>query len=546
MKYHITHILLCTFFLVSCSIEEEQTSENQAPNIILILVDDMGYSDIGCFGGEISTPNIDLLAEKGTRFTQFYNNARCCPSRASLMTGLYPHQAGMGHQNVDHGHHSYSGRITNNATTIAEVLSENGYRTYHVGKWHLGNESEYWPDKKGFQQSFTLVEGAMNYYNRSPWLKNQDSLMITYNSESYLPKEGFYATTTFTDTAMAFVERHDFNSPLFMYLAYNAPHWPLHAPQEDIDPYKGQYLLGWDSLRTKRFERMKELGILLEKHTLSERFHSVPAWSSLSDSVQQDWDSKMALYAGVMANLDRNIGRLLSTLEEKNQLDNTLIVFMSDNGACYEDPVPLNAPWSNHPTDGVPGGPNSFPSYGTAWANAGNTPFAYFKSYLHEGGIISPLIVSYPNKVPAGKIDSKTVGHITDILPTFLDLTEAEYPSKIENRKITPFVGTSLLSAFYGEKSIKRDTMYWEHEFHRAIRVGDWKLISPYKIRGKNGIYNQWELYDLKEDPTEQQNLAAQYPDKVEVLSKAYEVWAKKVNALTKVEMDSVKRLKMN
>lgn len=503
----------------------------------------MGYSDISCYGGEIPTPHIDGLAERGVRFTQFYNNARCCPSRASLMTGLYPHQAGMGHQNVDRGHPSYRGRINDNATTIAELLGQNGYETYHVGKWHLGDERAYWPDQKGFHKHFSLIEGAMNYYNLAPWLKNQDSLRMAYNGKPYYPKAGFYATTTFTDTAMSFIQRHDSENPFFMYLAYNAPHWPLHAPQADIEPYKGKYRIGWDSLRIQRFHKMQELGIISDKHLLSQRFPIVPAWDSLPDSVQTDWDLKMALYAGVMANLDRNIGRLIASLEENGQLDNTMILFMSDNGACYEDPVPPNAPWSDHPTDGIPGGPRSYPSYGIPWANSSNTPYAYFKSYLHEGGIISPLIVSYPNKVPSGKIDTKSVGHITDILPSLLDLADLAYPDRINDRVVTPIESQSLLPAFYGEKTVARDTIFWEHQYHRALRVGDWKLVAPFKVRGRKGINKQWELYNLEQDPTEQNNLAAQYPDKVEAFSKAYESWAQKVNVLTKVEMDSLKRL---
>ncbi|NQZ76383.1 MAG: sulfatase-like hydrolase/transferase [Ekhidna sp.] len=222
------------------------------PNVLIILVDDMGYSDLSSYGGEIPTPNIDRLANNGIRFTKFYNSARCCPSRASLMTGLYPHQAGMGHQNQNKGIPSYSGRVNSNATTIAEVLDQNGYDTYHVGKWHLGSDSAYWPNMKGFKESFTLVDGAMNYFNRSPWVKNQDSLELTYNAKPYDLKEGFYATTTFTDSAISFVEKREVDKAFFMYMAYNAPHWPLHAPQDDIEPFIGNYLMGWDSLRAQR------------------------------------------------------------------------------------------------------------------------------------------------------------------------------------------------------------------------------------------------------------------------------------------------------
>ena len=285
--------------IISCQNKPVVTKSDQAPNILLILADDMGYSDIGCYGGEIPTPNIDKLAENGLRMTQFYNTARCCPSRASLLTGLYPHLAGMGHQNQDRGHPSYRGRITSNATTIAEVLGNNGYSTYQVGKWHVGSHRNFWPDKKGFQKYFTLIEGAMNYYNQWPWVNNQDSLRITFNGDPYRTPPGFYATSVFSDTAASFIRQHDPTKPFFMYLAYNAPHWPLHAPQKDIDRYRGEYMIGWDSIRKGRIHRMKALGIVDEAVQLSERFHSVPDWTTLPDAEKEQWDLKMALYAAV-------------------------------------------------------------------------------------------------------------------------------------------------------------------------------------------------------------------------------------------------------
>ena len=541
MRIH-KYLYAFSIFIFSCQIEEHQEKSDQSPNILLILVDDMGYSDIGCYGGEISTPNIDRLAENGLGMTQFYNTARCCPSRASLLTGLYPHQAGMGHQNQDRGHPSYRGKITNNATTIAEVLNNAGYSTYQVGKWHVGSERDYWPDRKGFDNYFTLIEGAMNYYNQWPWVKNQDSLQLIYNGNDYHIPNNFYATKTFSDSAVSFIEKHSPGKPFFMYLAYNAPHWPLHAPQEDIDKYRGKYMTGWDSVRLNRLNKMKDLGILDQQVELSTRFHSVPEWEALTDIEKQDWDLKMALYAAVMDNLDRGIGLVINALEKTDQLEKTMIVFLSDKGGCHEDPVPADAPWAIHPTDGLPGSERSFPSYSTPWANVSNTPFSYFKSYLHEGGIATPLIVHFPGMVPKGQINRKTIGFIMDLMPTFLDFAGIEYPAKINGRSITPTSGISLLPAFQGEDQAGHEVLFWEHQFNRAVRKGNWKLVSPYKILDKNGIKNEWELYDLASDPTEQHNIINQHVEIAASLTALYEEWANNVGVLTPEEMKSLRK----
>jgi arylsulfatase len=522
-------LMLMTFFACSSKYRDKISTR---PNILLILVDDMGYSDIGCYGGEIPTPNIDALAGQGLRMTQFYNAARCCPSRASLLTGLYPHQAGMGHQNQDRGHPAYRGHITNNATTIAEALGANGYRAYHVGKWHVGSRREYWPDKKGFDQYFSLIEGAMNYYNQWPWVKGQDSLELTYNGMPYHTRSGFYATATFSDSAAAFIRRHDGAKPFFMYLAYNAPHWPLHAPQQEVDRYRGTYLAGWDSIRSTRFRRLKELGLLKPEAVLSERFHSIPDWDVLDPTAKQDWDLKMALYAAVMDNLDRGIGTVIGALESKGQLNNTLIIFLSDNGGCHEDPVPPEAPWVVHPTDGRPGSPRSFPAYAIPWANVSNTPFSYFKSFVHEGGIATPFIVRYPPMIPAGAVNNNTAGHIMDILPTLLDFTGIVYPSEIADRQITLASGISLLPSWRGEPQNRNTPVFWEHQFNRAVRHDNWKLVSAYKILEKPGIYNKWELYNLAEDPTEQTDLVGTYPDKADSLKAMYNAWAAETQVL--------------
>ena len=542
MKVNLCTILIFILLYFTSQVVAGQPSGR--PNILIILVDDMGYSDIGCFGGEIPTPNIDRLAENGLRMTNFYNAARCCPSRASLLTGLYPHKAGMGHQNQDKNHPSYRGRIKTSATTVAEILQANDYATYQVGKWHVGSERAFWPDKKGFDQYFTLIEGAMNYYNQWPWVKNQKPLQLTYNGEPYNTPENFYATTTFTDSAVAFLERHAFNQPFFMYLAYNAPHWPLHAPQEDIEKYKGKFMDGWDQLRKKRFERMKQLGVLKSNATLSSRFHAVPEWNSLTDTEKEKWDLKMALYAAVMDNLDREIGKVILALKQNDQLNNTLILFLSDNGACHEDPVPKDAPWSAHPTDGLPGSARSFPSYGIPWANACNTPYSYFKSYLHEGGIATPLIVHYPDQVPKGSINHNTLGHIMDILPTCLDFADVKYPNTINGRTVEKTNGISLLPAFCGEDQPGHTELYWEHQFNRAVRIGSWKLVSAYKILEQNEINDAWELYDLKTDPTEQNDLAIQFPEKVTSLQEKYQLWSVENNVLDPEAMKALKNTK--
>ncbi len=523
-----------TLLLIFCSIALwcQDKSSNIQPNILVILVDDMGYSDIGCYGSEIPTPNIDKLAKEGVKFTKFYNSARCAPSRAALLTGLYPHQAGMGHQNVDRGIPSYRGKITKNATTIAEVLKANGYATYHVGKWHVGNDDGYWPDDKGFDNYFALIKGAMNYYNQWPWGRRQDSIKIIENGKPYKTPKDFYATKSFTDKAISFIENHDTSSPFFMYMAHIAPHWPLHAPQEDVKKFEGEFLKGWDKIRSERFKKMKKLKILNNRHVLSERFQSIPEWNTLSDSLKGTWDLKMALYAAVMSNLDKEVGNLVASLKKKGQLDNTMIVFLSDNGGTYEDPVPPNAPWVSHPMDGLPGSERSFPSYGTPWANVSNTPFSYFKSYVHEGGIATPLIVRYPRLIKKGATNTKTLGHITDLLPTFLELSNTTYPTQIGDRDITPAVGKSLVSTFRNPNKRGRKELYWEHEFNRAVRVDDWKLVSAYKIWQQPGVNDVWQLYNLKNDPSEQKDLAAKYPGKVKWLSKKYEAWADKMQVI--------------
>ncbi len=375
----------------------------------------------------------------------------------------------------------------------------------------------------------------MSYYNNWPWGKNQDTLMMRYNGEQYHPDDGFFATTTFSDTAAAFIRRHPADQPFFMYLAYNAPDWPLHATEEDQKQYEGHYDAGWEPVRQQRFARMKELGLLGSKAIdLSSAYKTVPDWDLLNPTERQTWSKKMELYAAVMHRMDIDIGRVVSSLRETNQLDNTLIIFLSDNGASHEDP---NGSWVIYPNDGKPGRVYSFPAYELPWANVSNTPFRLFKSYLHEGGIRTPLIAHWPKGIAPGNTDQQTVGHIIDVLPTILNLAGATYPQRFHDRDITPLSGVSLLPAWQGQGQPSERTLFWEHQYNRALRQGPWKLVSAYKLPSQ-ARRNLWELYNLDDDPTELTNLADSQPDMVNELVQRYEAWAKQVGTLSKQAMD--------
>lgn len=533
------YTILCCFIILlqSCSTNIDKQAK---PNILVILVDDMGYSDLSCYGSEISTPNIDALAYGGLRMTQFYNAARCSPSRAALLTGLYPHQAGMGHQNKDWGIASYSGRINQNAVTIAQVLQSKGYSTYQVGKWHVGNSEAYWPKNKGFNQYLTLIEGAMSYFNQWPWAKGQDTLEMRYNGTAYHTADGFFATDTFSDTAAVFINRHDQSKPFFMYLAHVAPHWPLHVKPEDRNLYKGRYDVGWDIIRTARYQRMQQLGIINDKTAFTDKFATVPNWQELSKIEKENWTEKMELYAAVMHRLDVGIGKVVTALKESGQFENTLILLLSDNGACQEDPL---GSWIVYPNDGEQGGVRSFPAYELPWANVSNTPYRYFKSFLHEGGIRTPFIAHYPAQIKKGQLLNESVGHISDIMPTVLALADVKYPQVFKEREITPMVGASLLPVLLDQKKqVRIKPIFWEHQFNKAMRDGDWKLVSAWRVPGK-GRVNEWELYNLAEDPVELNDVAKNYPDKVAKMTEQYKNWAKEVGAYPKSQLDSLKKV---
>jgi arylsulfatase A-like enzyme len=518
------------------------------PNIVLIMADDMGYSDIGCYGGEINTPNLNGLAAKGVRFTQFYNTARCCPTRAALITGLYQHQAGIGHMTGDYGYDAYRGDLNNNCVTIAEVLKQAGYSTYMSGKWHVTKHVKpegpkyNWPRQRGFDRFFGTIHGAGSFY---------DPNSLTRDNTQIVPEEGFYYTNAISDNAARFIAEHKSRSgdnPFFIYVPFTAPHWPMHALPQDIAKYKGRYDGGWDALRSARHERMIKMGLVRKDWKLTPRDEEVPAWADAED---KEWFARrMEVYAAMVDCLDQGVGRIIDQLKKSGDFENTLIFFLADNGGCAEEygsggtvkpdpskPVVLKPMRADelqarmqptHTRDGrpvrtgygvMPGPADTYIAYGKAWANSSNTPFRRYKHWVHEGGISTPLIAHWPAQIKSrGKLRHQP-GHLIDIMATCVDVARAEYPSEYKGNKITPMEGRSLAPAF-GNKPIEREAIYWEHEGNRAVRQGKWKLVSRYP--------EDWELYDLEADRTELNNLAQKHPAKLAELKAMYESWAER------------------
>jgi arylsulfatase A-like enzyme len=493
------------------------------PNIVVILADDMGFSDIGCYGGEIATPSIDRLAAEGVRFTQFYNTGRCCPTRASLLTGVYPHQAGIGHM-VDPyaekvrarlGGPGYSDRLSDRCVTIAEALGAAGYETLMTGKWHVGAAREAWPDQRGFARTFSVVgSGAMNYFGRGvQHLDKTVEMQLERDGELWrAPDEGFHATDAFTDAALDFLrERKDPQRPFFLYLAYNAPHWPLHALPEDIARYRGKYRDGFGQVRKARLARQIEMGLFPKETPLLPRDPQVKAWGELSDAQRDDMDLRMAIYAAQVDRMDRNIGRVLAALREMGAEENTLVLFLSDNGGCHEG-IERSKPGAELGTR------DSYSSYRRGWAQVSNTPFRSYKHWTHEGGIATPLVVRWPARITQRGGFVPEPGHVIDIMATALDAAGAEPPKSLAGRELKPLEGVSLLPALRGEPLARKDALFWEHEGNRAVRAGDWKLVSAFP--------GEWELYNLATDRVEMRDLAAEQPEKVRELAARYDAWA--------------------
>lgn len=506
----------------------------ERPNILLIMNDDMGYSDIGCYGGEIHTPNLDGLADNGLRFTQFYNTARCCPTRASLLTGLHPHQASVGHMMDDREYEGYRGDLNFQSVTIAEVLKAAGYATYMSGKWHITRHADAegpkhsWPCQRGFDRFFGIITGAANYWKPQTLTRDNEQISVDEFPED------FFLTDAISDHAADYIRAHaraTGDRPFFLYTAYTAPHWPLHAHEEDIAKYDGRFADGWDKLREARLARMREMGILKPEWELSDRDPSQVPWE---DAEHKAWQQRrMEVYAAQVDRMDQGIGRIVQALEESGQLDNTLIVFLADNGGCAEElgnrmrrsaiaPATTRdgrAVQRGNDPDVMPGDETTYQSYGVPWANVSNTPFRLYKHWVHEGGISTPFIVHWPERVTDKGALREQPGQLTDVMATCLDVAGADYPERYDGRDILPLEGTSLTPIFDNRDNGK-PYLSWEHEGNGAIRKGKWKLVKRYP--------GDWELYDMEADRSERHDLAQDHPDVVAELAALYDAWAKR------------------
>ena len=526
------------------------------PNIILIMADDMGFSDIGCYGGEIQTPNLNRLAEGGVRLSQFYNAGRCCPTRASLLTGLYPHQAGIGHMMEDRGYDGYRGDLSNHCMTIAQVLKPAGYRTYAVGKWHVTKHAVpegpkfNWPLHRGFDRFYGTITGAGSFYD--PGTLTRDNTMISpFADPEYQPKQ-YYYTDAISDHAIRFIDEHasaQQDKPFFLYMAYTAAHWPMHALPEDVAKYQGKFDAGYESMRQARLLRMQQMGLIAKHAELSATFGD---WTQVKDKA---WETRcMEVFAAMIDRMDQGIGRVVGTLEKNGMLQNTLIFFLQDNGGCQEaigrqatppkfntqtfpviaqdairlDVIPKQTRDGQPVKQGqgiMPGGPNDYIAYGEAWANVSNTPHRMYKHFVHEGGISTPLIVHWPAGIPEsqhGKIE-KQPGHIIDLMATCADVAGANYPAEFHGQTIRPKEGMSLVPLFQGRK-LEARSIFWEHEGNRAHRAGAWKLVAK--------ADNPWELYNIDQDRAELHDLAAAEPERVKAMAAAWEAWAARAQVL--------------
>ena len=529
------------------------------PNIIVIMSDDMGYSDIGCYGGEIETPNLDRLAADGLRYTRFYNTGRCCPTRASLLTGLYAHQAGIGEMTGDGGQRGYRGDLSRNAVTIAEALKLAGYRTYMAGKWHVttqlkpDGDKKNWPLQRGFDRFYGTIIGAGSFFD--PWTLTRGNNAITPdNDEDYRPKQ-YYYTDAISDHASRYIREHSANhadSPFFMYVSYTAAHWPMHALEKDIAKYKGRYDAGYEAIREARYKRMKELGVIGDW----ELSPGAARWNGV-DEATRPWELRsMEVYAAMVDAMDQGIGRIVDSLKAAGQLENTLILYLQDNGGCAEtygrkppkrplpdDLIPMGKdelqtkmipdrtrdgrPVRSGP-DALPGPADTYIAYGRNWANVSNTPFREYKSSNHEGGVSTPLIAHWPKGIAARNELRKEPGHLIDIMATCVELSGAGYPAHFADHEILPMEGRSLAGGFAADRGVERALLF-EHYGRAAIRKGPWKLVRA-------GDTRPWELYAIEEDRTELNDLSKKNPEKLRELSELWEKEAERTFIYPKPE----------
>lgn len=523
LKY-TTAITVSLFAFVSCNNKSSQEivkSENERPNIVLILTDDLGFSDIGAYGSEIETPNIDALAKSGTSFKEFYNVGICAPTRASLLTGQYQHDAGVGFFAIDLGTEAYQGYLNRESVTIAEVLQQNGYATFLSGKWHVGSDSLQLPNQRGFDKFYGFPGGSSNFFSTDPFTK--EPIVLYRNNEPFKVRDSsFYITNAITDEAINMISKNDKKNPFFLYLAYNAPHWPLQALPEDIAKYKGKYDKGWDVIREERQARVIEKGIFPKDNPIPKRPSAVPEWNSLSVEEKAHWAAYMEVHAAMIDRLDQNIGKLITHLKATGEYDNTVFFFLSDNGAAGED-VTVSFGASRNLNNGAPvGSADSYLSITHRWAYAANSPFSYWKTFPYEGGISSPFIASYPGKFKENALVTGR-GHLIDIYPTILELTGVSYPKEYANKQIKPLVGNSLTPYLIGKEDVKKDTLFFEWAGNKAVRAGNWKILS---LNGSK----DWKLFNILEDRGETKNIASNHPEIVNTLNRSYKNWAKNHN----------------
>ena len=496
------------------------------PNIVVIMVDDMGFSDIGPYGSEIPTPHLDALAANGAKFSQFYNTGRCCPTRATLLTGLYSHQAGIGWMTTDQKMPGYRGQLNESCVTVAEVLGEAGYFTAMTGKWHVGFTHGVTPWGRGFDRSLNLPAGGLHFSNQTGSKGGAQLYLNGQPVEKSDPQfdPPWYGCDLWTEQGIKFVdEAIAAEKPFFWYLAHVAPHFPCMAPEKTIAKYRGKFMLGWDKLREQRYAKQIESGLIDKDWKLESRPESVPAWDSLSEVEQKRYDDMMAIYAAMIEEVDKNIGKLVDALRERKQLENTLILFLSDNGGNAEAGI------KGRYEGDQPGDPHSNVFIGKCWAHLNNTPFRKYKHYNHEGGTATPLIAHWPAAIKArGETDwITTPTHLIDIMATCVDLSGATYPKKFGGHEVIPMQGQSLKPLLTGEGRFEERTLFWEHEGNAAIRVGDRKLV-------RQGGGGAWELFDLKLDRTEQNDLAAKNPNEVSRLRMQWRKWAKSAKVVPK------------
>ncbi len=526
------------------------------PNIVVILSDDMGYSDIGCYGSEIPTPNLDALAGNGVRFARFYNNARCCPTRASLLTGLYPHQAGIGHMMEDRGFDGYRGVLNRQSVTIAEVLRPSGYGTYMTGKWHVSrfmkgkSDPTTWPVGRGFDRFYGTLDGAGSFYDPAGLTRGSTAITVA-NDPEYQP-ESFYYTDAIAANAVRFLQQHQTETPtkpFFLYAAFTAAHWPMHAPAETIAHYAGKYDSGYAPIRQARLAKMKAQGLVDPALELSVQAGD---WDKVANKA---WEARcQEVYAAMVERLDTGVGRIVAQLKASGQFENTMILFLQDNGGCAEttgrianaaDPGNLkpmaadtlqtriqppmqtrDGRWVKTGPGVMPGPADTYIAYGRNWANVSNTPFREYKHWTHEGGIATPLIAHWPAEIKSDRVGAiePQAGHLIDIMATCVDISGASYPTEVAGQTIKPRQGVSLRPAFNGEDMHRGRPLFWEHESNRAVLDGDWKLVAKADAA--------WELYDIRADRSELHNLASSQPDRVKSMSAAWDDWAAKSDVL--------------